>query len=290
VSGPATYGDLALSLDGKKAAVSLVDAQRNEDVWVLDLDRGALPTRFTFDTGRDFAPVWSQDGSRVAFASDRKGSGPQSPFDLYQKPTSGIGSEEVLAADNLSKIPTSWSPDGRFMLYTLQTNRGFDDLWVLPLFGDRKPFPFLQTRFNEGRGQFSPDGRGIVYVSNESGPDEVYVAPFQGQGGGPGGKWQVSTNGGSQPQWRGDGNEIFFVSPAPDNTLMVAAVTARDSGFDVGAIKPLFAIRPSGTPRNSYQVSADGRRFLVNMSEVQSATRMPTPITVVVNWTAGFKK
>jgi len=288
VGSPTAYGDLALSLDGKKAAVSLVDSQRNEDIWLLDLDRDGLPTRFSFDAARDVAPVFSQDGSRVAFASNRKGSTPAARFDLYQKPSNGIGGEEVLAADNLSKIPTSWSPDGRFLLYTLQTNQSFDDVWILPLSGDRKPIPFLQTRFNEGQGQFSPDGRWIAYVSNESGPDEVYVASFQGPGGAPGGKWQVSTSGGTQPRWRGDGKEIFFVSPAPENTLMAATVTARDTGFEVGAIKPLFAVRPSGTPRNSYQVSADGQRFLVNMGPAQSAT--PTPITVVVNWTAGFKK
>ena len=125
-------------------------------MWLLDLDRGGLPTRFTFDTARDFAPVWSQDGSRVAFASIRKGP----TFDVYQKPASGVGSEDVLSADNVSKIPTNWSPDGRFLLYTLQTNQRFDDMWILPLSGDRKPVPFLQTRFNEGQGQFSRTGAG----------------------------------------------------------------------------------------------------------------------------------
>jgi eukaryotic-like serine/threonine-protein kinase len=284
VGSPAAFGDLALFVDGNRAAVSLVDSQRNEDVWLLDLDRGGLTTRFTFDTARDFAPVWSQDGSRVAFASNRTGP----TFDVYQKPASGLGSEEVLLADNVSKIPTNWSPDGRFLLYTLQTNQRFDDMWILPLSGDRKPVPFLQTRFNEGQGQFSPDGRWIAYVSNEAGPDQVYVAPFQGVGEARGGKWQVSTAGGTQPRWRGDGKEIFFVSPAPDNLVMAATVTPRDSGLEVGASQPLFAIRPSGTPRNSYQVSADGQRFLVNMGPMSSAT--PTPITVVVNWTANLKK
>jgi eukaryotic-like serine/threonine-protein kinase len=287
VGSPIAYDDLALAPDGTKAAFSLSDAQRNEDVWLIDLERSGSPTRFTFDPARDFAPVWSQDGARIAFASNRL-SAPQPRYDVYQRPASGVGGEETLVADERSRVPTSWSPDGRFLLFTLQSNRSFDDIWLLPLTGNRKSFPFLQTPFNEGQGQFSPDGRWVAYVSNESGPDEVYVAPFHDAGGTPGGKWQISAGGGSQPQWRRDGKEIFFVSPPPNTKLMAAAVTARDAGFEVGAVTPLFALHPAGTPRNTYQATADGQRFLVNVGPSQSS--MPAPITVVTHWAAGIKK
>ena len=251
------------------------------DIWLLDLERDGLPTRFTFDAAADVAPVWSPDGSRVAFGSSRQGN-----LDLYQKASSGAGAEEVLLADDGDSVPTSWSPDGRFLLYArvgLQS-----DIWVLPLFGDRKPFPFVQTaRRTRATVRFSPDGRWIVYTSIESGRTEVYVAPFSGSGGAPAGKRQISTGGGTQPHWRQDGREIVYVTLPPDATLMAAAVTARDTAFDVGTVEPLFAVRPPGTGGTFYDVSPDGQRFLVNMAP--EVTTAPTPITVVVNWLAGVK-
>jgi dipeptidyl aminopeptidase/acylaminoacyl peptidase len=153
--------------------------------------------------------------------------------------------------------------------------------------GDKKPFPFLRTRANAFQGQFSPDGKWIAYVSNESGRAEVYVAPFNASSAS-GGKWQVSTNGGAQPRWRPDGKEIFYVSPAPNVRLMAAAVGATGTRFDVGAVTPLFVVRLPGTPGVFYQVSPDGKRFLFNMAPMVDTTA--TPITVVVNWTAGLKK
>ncbi len=214
-----------------------------EDIWLLDLERGGLPTPFTFDAANDRSPIWSPDGSRVVFASNRGRAGPLR-YDLYQKASSGTGSEDVLWADNLNKTPTNWSPDGRFILYTSTVTGAPGDVWILPLFGDRKPSPFLQTPFGEAQGQFSRDGRWIAYVSNESGRDQVYVAPFAGPGGAPGGKWPISANGGTQPRWRRDGKEIVFVSPA-DNTLMAAEVSARDSAFEVGAVKALVCDSPA---------------------------------------------
>jgi len=153
-------------------------------------------------------------------------------------------------------------------------------LFVLPLFGDRRPFPFLQTQFNTTYGRFSPDGRWVAYQSNESGRFEIYVAPFPG----PGGKWQISTAGGQGPGWRRDGNEIFYL--APDNKMMTAAVNGKSASFDVGAVKPLFQTRATG--RNSrYAVPADAQRFLINTAPEQTAS---APITVVLNWAAGLKK
>ena len=155
------------------------------------------------------------------------------------------------------------------------------DLWILPLFGDRKPFPFVQTPFNDTTPQFSPDGRWMVYASNESKRFEVYVKPFPG----PGGRVQVSTTGGIFPRWRRDGKEIFFRSA--DNKLMAAAVSGQGSSFEVGDVRPLFPVRVGG-PFWFYDVSADGKRFLVNTAEEQPATSLP--LTLVVNWTDLLKK
>jgi serine/threonine protein kinase/Tol biopolymer transport system component len=271
---PAAYSDPELSPDGKRASVSISDGKQR-DIWLYDVARG-LRTRFTFDPADELQSIWSPDGSRVVFNSRRKGH-----LDLFEKASSGAGSEDVLFEDNLEKYPVSWSPDGRFILYDSFGSPTGLDLWVLPLSEDRKPVPFLNTKFNEAAGQFSPDGRWVAYQSDESGKNEVYVTPFPG----PGGKWQISTGGGGFPRWRHDGNEIFYL--APDNKLMAAAVNGKGSSFEVGAVKPLFETRAVVGLRNRYAVSADGQRFLINTAPEQAAS---APITVVLNWTAGLKK
>ena len=286
----APYGDLELAVDGRRASVSIRVGSVARDIWLYNVERG-LRTRFTFDPANEFASVWSPDGSRVIFNSIRKGT-----MDLYQKPSSGAGAEELLLEDKLSKFPLSWSPDGRSILFRSTGGPTADDLFILPLSADssagslrgsgqaeqgRKPVPFMATQFGETSGQFSPDGRWIAYRSNESGRFEVYVAPFPG----PGGKWQVSTAGGDLPRWRRDGSEIFFLSL--DNRLMAAAVNGRGSDFQVGAVKPLFQTRAVLGLRYPYGVSPDGQRFLFNTQPEQSVS---APITVVLNWTASLPK
>jgi serine/threonine protein kinase/Tol biopolymer transport system component len=270
------YGDLVLSPDNKRASVNIPEAGKSRDIWLYDVTRG-LRTRFTFGPANQLTSIWSPDGSRVVFNSNRKGH-----YDLYQKASSGVGTEEVLLEDNLEKYPLSWSPDGRFILYrTFGVTTGYD-LFVLPLTGDHKPFAFLNTKFNEHYGQFSPDGRWVAYVSDESGRNEVYVAPFPGAGG----KWQISTTGGLLPRWRHDGTEIFYLDPY-DNKLMAAAVNGKGGSFDVGTVKPLFETYLVAGSRYAYDVSADGQRFLINTILEQTTSG---PITVVLNWTAGLKK
>jgi serine/threonine protein kinase/Tol biopolymer transport system component len=269
------YGDLELSPDQKRASVSS-PSQSGTDIWLYDVSRG-LPTRFTFGPGIAGASIWSPDGNRIVFASTRKGH-----YDLYQKASSGAGTEEVLLEDNLEKTPNSWSPDGRFVLYSSTGSHPGTDLFVLPLSGDRKPVPYLPTRFSESQGQFSPDGRWVAYTSFESGRAEVYVAPFPG----PGGKWQISTAGGSSPRWRRDGTEILFL--ASDNALMAAAVNGKASSFQVGAVKPLIQTHLVG-PRHEYDVSADGQKFLINSAPLPNGAAQAR-MTVVLNWTAGLKK
>ncbi|MBI3048532.1 MAG: serine/threonine-protein kinase [Acidobacteria bacterium] len=272
---PAQYADLQLAPDGRQAVVSFFDSARgNRDIWIFDVARG-LRTRFTFDAVDEFSSAWSPDGSRLVFNSRRKAS-----LDLYVKPSSGAGAEEELLADSFDKYPLDWSPDGRFVLYGAVVPSTGNDLWVLPLSGDRKPVPFLPTPFNEVNGQFSPDGRWIAYVSNESGRNEVYVAPFPG----PGGKWQISTAGGNWPRWRHDGMEIYYLGL--DNRLMAATVNGQGAAFMVGAVRPLFETR-AGAPRLSYDISPDSQRFLVNMLPEAAA---PAPITLVVNWPALLRR
>lgn len=270
---PAVYRDLDLSPDGKQVVVEIQGAGKRE-LWLYDAQH---PTRvrFTFSPVFTSNPLWSPDGSRVLYNSNPKGH-----LDLYQKASDGAGNEELLYEDNLDKFPDSWSPDGRFIMYA-GINSNHAGLFVLPLTGDRKPFPFLKTQFSESVGQFSPDGRWVAYSSNESGRNEIYVAPFPG----PGGKWQISTAGGNWPRWRHDGSEIFYLSP--DNKLMSTRVNGKGASLEVGDAKPLFETRAAvGGYQYSYAVSADGQRFLVN---TEVAPALSAPITVVLNWTGGFK-
>jgi len=185
----------------------------------------------------------------------------------------------------LGKFPSDWSPNGQFILYIAGGAAiARSDLLVLPLFGDKKPFPFLETSFLETRGQFSPGGRWIAYASDESGQLEIYVARFPE----PTERRRVSTAGGLWPRWRRDGKEIVFL--APDNTLTAATVNGEGATFEVGAVRTLFAVRPRPMVTLGdypYDVSADGQRFLVNALVEERAS---AAITLVVNWTAGLKK
>jgi Tol biopolymer transport system component len=275
----ADYIDVALSPDGQRAAVSVLDPARGtRDLWLYDVRRG-VRTRFTADPADEISPIWSPDGSRIIFASGRKGG-----IDVYQKPTTGAGREEALLEGGLGKFPESWSRDGRSLLYVLGSGTmRRSDLLVLPLVGDGKPFPFLDTPFVESQGQFSPNGRWIAYMSNESGQFDVYVAPFPG----PGSRSRVSPEGGVFPRWRHDGKELFYLSP--NNTLNAVGVNGEGSSFVVGAGRSLFPLHLRPMVRLDsfpYDVSPDGQRFLMN-TFVEETTS--TAITLVVNWTAGLK-
>jgi eukaryotic-like serine/threonine-protein kinase len=272
----AKYMDVGFSPDGARLSLSVMEpGTATRDVWVYDVAR-ALRSRLTFDPEDDLDGKWSADGDRIAFASRRKGH-----LDLYVKAASGVGTEQLLWADDLDKYPQSWSPDGRFLLYVTVGGPTGQALWLLPLTGDeRKPSPFLPTRFNQGTGQFSPDGRWVAYRSNETGRFEIYITPFPG----PGGKWQISTTGGNVPRWGRDGREIYYVGPG--NTLMSTAVSMDGARVEVGAVKRLFQVHPV-TPRYFYDVSPDGQRFLVNTADGLAAS---APLMLVVNWPALLKK
>jgi Tol biopolymer transport system component len=213
----ATLTDVQLSPDEKRVATYRT-VNGNVDVWIIDTVRG-IRTRLTFETAFDILPIWSSDGSRVAFSSNRKGT-----FSIWSRLSSGAGAEEQLVELGQSSTPSDWSADGRFLLFRNIDPQTATDLWVLPLFGDKKPFPFLKTPFEDYDGQFSPDGRWIAYASNESGRFEIYVQPFPG----PGGKLLISADGGLQPRWNKNGKEIFYISL--DSKMMAVPVKLSQDG------------------------------------------------------------
>jgi len=279
--GPAgIYLDVSLSPDEKRAALDTINIEvGGREVWLMDLARGVM-SRLTPGETADWSPVWSADGSRIAFGANQT----SIAWDLYQKSSSGAGREELLFKSDSPKVAEDWSLDGRFLLYTVGGARSKREIWVLALSGDRKTIPILQTAFDEFLPNFSPDGRWIVYVSNESGRPEVYVQTFPISSA----KWRVSTDGGSQPRWRRDGKEIFYF--APDGALMAVPVMPG-STFEAGAPRKLFetgmGFSALAGERHRFCVAADGERFLLlRQVEEQNAQ----PLTVVFNWMADLKK
>jgi Tol biopolymer transport system component len=277
--GPHSDGaSLDLASDGQRVVIGRV-VQGWADVWLINAKRGVM-TRFTFGPANNY-PVWTPDGSRVAFTSWTNNT---HVGDLFEKPANGAHDEQRLLVSPDHKIPNDWSPDGRTLLYVNQDSATGSDLWALPIGGTEKPFPIVQTRFNEDEGQFSPDGRWIAYRSDESGREEIYVQAFPG----PAGKQQVSTAGGSQPRWR-NGKELFYV--AADTKLMSVPMALPTQGqtLKVGVPVPLFRTRLVGVdqPKAQYAVAPDGQRFLMNVIADEATA---SPITIVQNWTAALKK
>jgi len=279
VGQPGIYTDPALSPDGARLAVG-VGERGKRDIWVFDLKRGtASRIDFNFNPADDMRPAWPADGTRIFFSSDRSGD-----WDIYQKAADGLGSTElVFQSKGQAMGLDDLSADGRYAIYTSPTGPALADLWVLPLFGDRKPFAFVQGGFGADSARFSPNGRYVAYSSNETGRDEVYVQTFPQHTG----KWQISASGGEGPTWRRDGKELFYL--APDNKLMALAVSTDSASFQAGIPKELFQAQliPSRTLRNIYVVSPDGQRFLML---VPAGEAKPSPITVVVNWPTLLKK
>jgi len=268
------------SQDEHRVAVSLNgERPQNSDIWIIDIARN-IRSRLTTDPGTDAAPVWSPDGTRIAFEGRRSGKA-----SLRQQLIDGTAADESLREVSGSSTdidPSSWSADGRFIAYTLSAAFPMTaDVWVLPLFGDRKPFPLAQTEFLETSGVFSPDSRWIAYTSNESGQPNVYVQPFLRAGG----KYPVSRDGGSHPVWRADGKELFYLSAAA--TMMAVPINATGQ-LEGGEPQMLF--QPGRLILNrgqAYAVTKDGGRFLVKVALQRSNV---APITVVVNWTAAIQK
>jgi WD40 repeat protein len=276
-----SYLSPRLSPDGKRVAAGRQDPAQEGimNIWLLDLVRGSK-SRFTFGIGLQSYSIWSPDGQRIVFDLEKADA-----WGLYWKDVSGAGDEELLLKTGQRTIPTDWSSDGRFILFSQEDPKTKWDIWVLPLFGDRKPVPVLKTEFVEGLGVFSPDGRWIAYCSNESGRTEVYVRSFaEGSVGAKASTWPVSTAGGFWPRWRRDGKEIFF--NAPDGKLMAIPVKTG-STFEAGIPVMLFDTHDNNPLDFGFDVRPDGKRFLISGVFGGDAAR---PVNICTNWLAGVKK
>ncbi len=269
IGGPGPYADPALSPRGDRLAFSLDESGGTTDIWVRDLARG-VNSRFTFGALDEFAPVWSPDGRTLVFTSGT---------DLLEKPAGGAGAEKPLLKSEELEIATDWSRDGRYIAFQRRGRETRWDVWVLPTFGDRKPIPFVATPFQELYPAFSPDGRFLAYQSTESGRPEIYVQSFPG----PGGKWQISTSGGTEPRWRADGRELYY--RAADEKLMAVEVRAGEV-LEASVPRPLFIGRfLPDTLGYHYLPTAGAERFLFVTPLGRESL---TPTTVVVNWFAGL--
>jgi eukaryotic-like serine/threonine-protein kinase len=269
---PGKYDNMQLSSDGKRVAFDGTNSG-NLSIWIRDLERGTQ-SRLTFQPSN--VPQWSPDGSTLVFAWIG------GLIDLGERPANMSEAEKVLVKLSAPPImfPSDWSSDGRYLVYYRTDTNSKNQLWVLPMFGDRKPFPFLHSEFDESQGQVSPDGKWIAYVSDESGAPQICVTSFPT----PSGIQQISTAGGAQPRWRRDGKELFYL--ALNDQLM--AVTVRTSGtFQADSSRALFETRlPVSELRQAYSVSPDGQQFLL---AVPTGTASPS-MTLVQNWQALLKK
>jgi Tol biopolymer transport system component len=282
-----TYpNDIKISPDGRRVAV----IQRNDfssgtgDVWITDLIRGGAPARLTFRSDKPHGClVWSADGSSLVYHSNADGT-----FNLYIRAANGAGGEAGLLPPGQGRCATSWSRDGRFLIFQEYDANNKQHIWILPMKGDRKPVPFMRTDFREVQAQLSPDGQWIAYTSDESGQREVYVRPFRG---GPAtdsdGKWLISAHGGHSPLWRPDGKELFYI--AADRNLMATEIKPG-AAFQTGQTRALFELNSWATSSNfvyRYDISPDGQRFLVD-DRIEEGSA--SPITVMLNWTSLLTK
>ena len=275
-SKPDVYSNVELAPDGKSVALDKTDEESaNADIFTYDIQRDAM-RRLTFNPAIDAMPVWSPDGTRILFASSR-----HQKFDLFVKNADGGQEEKLLNFDNsekADKYPYDWSRDGKYILYTPAT-----ELWIVT-FPELKARAFLAAPGIIRNGQFSPDGKWVAYASNESGKFEIYVTSFPGAQG----KWQVSSVGGTQPRWRGDTKELFYIGP--DGKMMAVPVSVGAT-FDAGPPAALFQTHArdvfATSEQVSYDVSKDGQRFLINTQVKNADTH---PMSVILNWDADIKK
>jgi eukaryotic-like serine/threonine-protein kinase len=264
-------GPFSLSPDEKYLTVARYDpAIGNDDLWLVELSRSTF-LRFTFESTSEHHPVWSPDGSQIAFCSNLG-----RVENLYSKASNGTGPTATLLKSKNPKCPFSWSSDGKYVAYVEENPNTKNDIWILPLFGERKPYPYLQSNASENSPSFSPNGKWIAYVSNETGKAEVYVRGFPITATG---KWQISTEGGYDPSWRKDGKELYYVA---SNERLMSVATQTGGSFEFSTPTTLLDERVQ-----RYTVSGDGQRIYAKIDLSPSG---PPPITLFMNWPALLKK
>jgi serine/threonine-protein kinase len=280
------YYTPSLSPDGRQVAVITREGS-NYDVWVSDVARGSL-TRLTSQRAEDHAPIWTPDGKQVTFAADVHGEGLSGPPALWWRPADRSGPQELLLENEESgaTMPTSWAPDGQILAFTRGFNpaTGSHDIWMLQREGEQEPWTFLATEAEESGAMFSPNGRWLAYMSNETGRDEVYVQPFSVSGSG--GTKQISVGGGTEPLWASDGRDLFY----RNGDKMMAVAIEPEPELSVGTPRLLFEGRFLPGPvwaRRNYDISPDGQRFLMIQREKDL---MPTELIVVLNWFEELKR
>ena len=275
IGEPGAYRAQVVSPDGNRIAVEQ-STNGPSNIWLLDASRN-VSTRLTFDPEGDFWPLWSPTGDRVIYFSFKGGGG------VYMKDASGAKPETLLCKQNPPIGATDWSKDGRYLACLSDMPKTSWDVYILPTAPGSKPYPFITTEYREWGPRFSPDGHWLAYSSNESGRREVYVVPFPGGGG----KWQVSTQGGGDPEWRSDGKELFFMTQG--DRLMSVDVQANGTSLQLGIPKAILQGLVSDGPQigHNYAVSTDGQRFLIRTSE--RAGEIPAT-TVFVNWTSAIAR
>ena len=280
VAQPDRYLFPTLSPDGKQlASMIFTGAQGNEDAWIFDLSRGTS-TRLTFAGNVRGFPVWSADGKTVFY-----GSNPTGTSHIYSKAADGSGPERiVLKTNDTLELVAGASPDGRYLVYTrrdLKNNESNFQIWALPLFGDGKPIPIVQSPFEAQFPAVSPDNKWMVYQGNESGRREIYITAFPAGGA----KWQVSTNGGTWPKWRRNGKELLFLDPS--DKMMAVDLNTTGSVIHLGIPHGLFQTVGIQRDYGPYDVTADGKKFLLNSGNLKEGS---DPFTLVLNWPAELKK
>jgi serine/threonine protein kinase len=276
---PGLYLEPSFSADSSKLAISsLPGGTGNLNIWVFDLAR-ATKTRLTFPPSSDRQPNWAPDGKSVAFVSNRNG-----PPHIYLNASDGTGAPTALTVDDASEFAPRFSADGRYVLFErlAEQPNSRREIWGVPLSGDRKAFPVIQSQYDVYGPALSSDGKWLAYESRESGRPEICVIPFlHGTG-----RWEVSTAGGLQPRWRGDGRELFYIST--DNKIMSAEITEQGSSLLVGKVSSLFHANPVPFAGGSnYDVTGDGKKFVVASL---ASSQESEPLTVVVNWLALLKQ
>ena len=279
VGSPQLFFDPALSPDGTRVAASIIPSSgNNQDVWIFDLKRHTQ-SRLTFGPGSSRFPLWTPDGKTIIFSANRKGLA-----QLYSKAADNSKPEEPVLESNFGVSAHSISRDGRFlaMVGTDPAAKTGVDIYAVPLVGDRKPIPVVQTEFNDVMPAISPDGKWLAYVSTPTGRPEVFVTAFPGGGA----KSQVSTAGGTFPQWRNDGKELYF--DTPESQLMAVDVSTRGAAIELGTPHVLFTMSAVG-PGNGPFTVLDGKRFLVNALG-QQQPQSGDPLTLITNWTELLKK